>query len=245
MTNIEQNVIINTKNVYQLISDVTAKMAKVGISKDNKNSQQGYNFRGIDDVYNVLGSMLAESGLVIIPRLTKESVIERATRDGKGVLIYTKVQMKYIMVSSHDGSKTYAVVSGEAMDSGDKSTNKAMSAAYKYMAFQTFAIPTEGDNDADSTTHTVAPVRGGTTSTDLAEDWSLKDRQKTVKDVLDRLNTLTKEKEKEAKTYTNKIIKNLKFVGSNDLAHELEVALELALMDINPPQHFEDDEIGF
>jgi hypothetical protein len=35
-----------------------------------------------------------------------------------------------------------------------------MSAAYKYAAIQTFCIPTEGDNDADSTTH---EVRGGFT----------------------------------------------------------------------------------
>ena len=41
------------------------------------------------------------------------------------------------------------------MDSGDKATNKAMSAAFKYAAFQAFAIPTESDNDADSTTHEV------------------------------------------------------------------------------------------
>jgi hypothetical protein len=42
------------------------------------------------------------------------------------------------------------------MDSGDKASNKAMSAAYKYAAFQAFCIPTEGDNDADSQTHEVA-----------------------------------------------------------------------------------------
>ena len=41
------------------------------------------------------------------------------------------------------------------MDSADKATNKAMSAAYKYAAFQAFAIPTQGDNDADATTHEV------------------------------------------------------------------------------------------
>jgi hypothetical protein len=47
---------------------------------------------------------------------------------------------------------------GEAMDSGDKSSNKAMSAAYKYAAFQAFCIPTEGDNDADATTHDVRAI---------------------------------------------------------------------------------------
>ena len=32
-----------------------------------------------------------------------------------------------------------------------------MSAAYKYAAFQTFCIPTEGDNDTENTTHEVEP----------------------------------------------------------------------------------------
>ena len=41
------------------------------------------------------------------------------------------------------------------MDSADKATNKAMSAAYKYMAMQTFCIPTEGDNDADASHHEI------------------------------------------------------------------------------------------
>jgi hypothetical protein len=43
------------------------------------------------------------------------------------------------------------------MDSADKATNKAMSAAYKYAAMMVFCIPTEGDNDADAVTHEVAP----------------------------------------------------------------------------------------
>ena len=59
-------------------------------------------------------------------------------------------------MSAEDGSKTTARMIGEAMDSGDKATNKAMSAAYKYAAFQTFAIPTEGTPDADAETHEVA-----------------------------------------------------------------------------------------
>jgi hypothetical protein len=48
------------------------------------------------------------------------------------------------------------VTFGEAMDSGDKATNKAMSAAYKYALMQTFAIPTEGDHDSENQTHEVA-----------------------------------------------------------------------------------------
>ena len=30
---------------------------KAGIPKDHKNAMQGYNFRGIDDIYNVVGPL--------------------------------------------------------------------------------------------------------------------------------------------------------------------------------------------
>lgn len=144
------------KTVYQLIASVSADLARTGISKAQKNDQQGYKFRGIDDVLNALAPMLATHGLVILPRVVSRSQTERTTPRG-GVLFYTIVEVEFDFVSSHDGTRHTIKVFGEAMDSGDKSTNKAMSAAYKYAAFQTFCIPTEGDNDADKTTHEVSP----------------------------------------------------------------------------------------
>lgn len=145
-------------NVYSAICRVAAEMAKEGISKDRKNQQQGYNFRGIDDVYNALAPMLAANRLVILPRMISRTSTERETAKG-GVLFYVVVEAEFDFVSAEDGSKHTVRTFGEAMDSGDKATNKAMSAAYKYAAFQTFCIPTEGDNDADSTTHQVAPKK--------------------------------------------------------------------------------------
>jgi hypothetical protein len=142
--------------VYQAINAVQTELAKVGISKSSRNSQgSGYNFRGIDAVYNVLSSIMAQHGLCIIPRMLSRSCEERTSKSG-GALFYVTVEAEFDLVSAEDGSKHTARTFGEAMDSGDKATNKAMSAAYKYMAFQTFAIPTEGDNDADSQTHEVA-----------------------------------------------------------------------------------------
>jgi len=139
------------KNVYQLIAAVSQEIAETGISKDRNNSQQGYKFRSIDDVYNKLSPILARAGLVILPRVISRELVERTTVKGS-ILFYTTVQVEFDFISSHDGSKHTISVFGEAMDSGDKSTNKAMSAAYKYAAFQSFCIPTEGDNDADHTT---------------------------------------------------------------------------------------------
>ena len=143
-----------TKNVYQLIAAVAAEVAQEGISKSRKNQQQGYQFRGIDDVYNALAPILAKHGLVILPRCIARTVAERQARGG-GVLFSVVVEAEFDFVSSFDGSRHTVKTYGEAMDSADKATNKAMSAAYKYAAFQAFCIPTEGDNDADATTHQV------------------------------------------------------------------------------------------
>ena len=141
--------------VYKAIVAITKALSIGGISKDNKNTQQGYKFRGIDDVYNHLSGLLAANDLCIFPQVLSRSVLERQTKNG-GNLFFVTVEVAYDLVSSIDGSKHTIKTFGEAMDSADKATNKAMSAAYKYACIQTFCIPTEGDNDADATTHEVA-----------------------------------------------------------------------------------------
>jgi hypothetical protein len=144
-----------TPQVYAAINAVQSAMSKEGISKDRKNQQQGYAFRGIDDVYAALAPHLAANKLCILPRVIDRVVTEKETKSG-GTLFYTALRVEFDFVAVADGSKHTVCTVGEAMDSGDKSSNKAMSAAYKYACFQAFAIPTEGDNDADGHTHEVA-----------------------------------------------------------------------------------------
>ena len=147
---------MTNKAVYAAINAVQGALATTGIGKDRRNEQQNYKFRGIDDVYNAVARLLATHGLCIMPRCTDRAVVERTNAKGTA-LFYVTVRMEFDFVASADGSTHTVVTYGEAMDSGDKATNKAMSAAYKYALMQTFAIPTEGDNDADATTHEVAP----------------------------------------------------------------------------------------
>ena len=141
--------------VYKSINRVQRVLCKEGIGKDRKNEAQGYKFRGIDDIYNALSPALADEGLCILPRMVSRTVDERAGRNGNAIF-YVTVEAEFDFVSAKDGSKHTVKNYGEAMDSGDKATNKALSAAYKYACLQTFAIPTEGDNDADATTHEVS-----------------------------------------------------------------------------------------
>lgn len=146
--------------VYKAINAVQAALSVEGIAKDKRNTQgAGFNFRGIDDVYNAISPLLAKHGLCIIPRMISRQCEERQSKSG-GALFVVTVEAEFDFVSAEDGSKHTARTFGEAMDSGDKATNKAMSAAYKYAAFQAFAIPTAGQPDADADTHEVAPRHG-------------------------------------------------------------------------------------
>ena len=146
----------NSISIYAAINAVQRDLAKTGITKDRKNIQQGYSFRGIDDVFNALSPLLAEHELCILPRILTRECVERQTAKG-GTIFYVTVEAEFDFVCAKDGSKHVVRTFGEAMDSADKATNKAMSAAYKYAAFQAFAIPTEGDNDADAHTPQPAP----------------------------------------------------------------------------------------
>lgn len=142
-------------HVYQAICTVQAELAKTGIAKTRENTQQKYKFRGIDEVYSALSPLLAQHKLVVVPRITERVCVERVSQTGNPLFNVT-VHAEFDFVSALDGTTHTAMTYGEAMDSADKATNKAMSAAYKYAAFMTFAIPTEGDNDADADTHHVS-----------------------------------------------------------------------------------------
>ena len=117
--------------VYKSINAIQLALSKSGIAKDRTNSQGAtYKFRGIDDVYNAISPLLAEHGLCILPRMLTRICDERISAAGKP-LFYVTVEAEFDFVAAEDGSKHTVKTFGEAMDSGDKATNKALSAAYK------------------------------------------------------------------------------------------------------------------
>ena len=156
--------------VYAAISKVAAAMASEGVAKTRTNEHQRYKFRGIDEVMNALARPLVDAGLVVLPRIVRRECEERESKDGKRLNLVT-VEAEYDFVAVEDGSRHTVRTFGEASDSSDKATNKAMSAAYKYALFETFCIPTEGDNDADATTHEIAPRAKSAREARTDGDW--------------------------------------------------------------------------
>lgn len=171
---------------------------KVGaIAKDNRNAQQGFKFRGIDEVYNELHPVLAECGIVIIPEVVSYDISERPTKNGAA--LYTRATIRHHF-TAEDGSSVSTTVVGEAMDSGDKGMNKAMSIALKYALFQLFTIPTREDKDPDATSHEIvpqaAPVADATAHGYGEKVEEAKKSLQTAKcreDLIQAFNALTKE----------------------------------------------------
>jgi len=147
--------------VHQAIIDVMGDLAEVGIAKEKRNTEQGFNYRGIDDLYNTLAKILANRKLCILPTILEREVIQRTTKNNS-IMYNIVLKMLYRIVSAEDGSTVECTTYGEASDMTDKGTNKAMSAAYKYLCFQLFCIPIDvQDPDATTPPETVAPKAHG------------------------------------------------------------------------------------
>ena len=136
----------NTPLIFKKIIEVMADINAIG--KDRRNQQQGFQFRGIDDVMNELHSSLAKCGVFVLPKVLEETRTTGKTSRG-GDMFYTRLKINFGFYAE-DGSHVDAVVIGEAMDTGDKASNKALSIGLKYAMLQVFCIPTEDEKDPDA-----------------------------------------------------------------------------------------------
>lgn len=136
--------------IYHKINAIMRDITAIG--KDKQNKQQGFKYRGIDDVMNALFPLFSKHGVFVVPEVLESTRNERQSKAG-GNMAFTVSKVKYTFYAE-DGSSISAVTQGEGMDSADKSTNKAMASAMKYALFQTFCIPTEeiGNDDPDAET---------------------------------------------------------------------------------------------
>lgn len=132
--------------VFQVIHGVMKDVMPIG--KDQKNTQQNYSFRGVDDAMSAMAGPMRNHGCFIAPEVVEH---HQRPRGDKGT--HTNIRMCY-RIFGPAGDCVAVTLPGEAMDTADKSTNKAMSAALKYMLFQVFMIPVDSrsvdDSDQDS-----------------------------------------------------------------------------------------------
>lgn len=145
-------------NIYESIAAIQADVDFIGKDKTTQSGSK-FKYRGVDQVLNTLHPLFAKHKVFAVPEvleiLTRE---ERATNSGSKVL-YEVLKVKYTFYAE-DGTSVSAVVVGEAMDSGDKVSNKCMSVAYKYACFQLLSIPTEETTaDPDDSNEQLKPTK--------------------------------------------------------------------------------------
>lgn len=139
--------------IYAALAKV---MSQVGaVTKARRNESQKYQFRGIDDVVAHVQQVMADNGVVCIPRVIER---ERELLDSKsgGKMASVRLLVEHTFFAK-DGSSVVCTTLGEAMDSGDKASNKAMSAALKYCLTEALLIPTyEVDRDTEEQSPEIA-----------------------------------------------------------------------------------------
>ena len=141
------------KSIFKKVNAIQKDIVEGGgLGKNQTNKAQGFKFRGIDDVQNLVAPLLVKHGVIIIPSFSNFQQKEYKTAKGTRMVL-TTLDGSFEFRSVEDES-TFLVgpIPGEAMDSGDKSTNKAMSISTKYALILCFCIPTEGQ-DPDADTH--------------------------------------------------------------------------------------------
>jgi hypothetical protein len=135
--------------IYASIIQVMRELGAV--KKTSVNKSQGFNYRSIDSVMNALQPRLVAANIFIVPSVKSITYTDLTTAKGT-TMQHAKAMIEFRFVSGLDGSYIEALIASEAMDMGDKATNKVMSVGFKYACFQVFCIPTEEMLDSDAST---------------------------------------------------------------------------------------------
>ena len=140
-----------------IYEDLAAVMDDVqSVRKDGRNQQQGFQFRGIDAVVNAVGPALRKRKVIVTPTVIEHTFGTVEVGKARTPMSHVNVTVKYTFIAS-DGTSVDCTVLGEAMDSGDKATAKAMSVAFRIALLQALALPTD-EPDPDTSTYERAPT---------------------------------------------------------------------------------------
>ena len=139
-----------SKLIFKKMNEI---MKDVGfVAKDKTKQSQGYKFRGIDNFINALHPALCKAGVFMVPECVSEVHELREVQTGPDKFRIDKhvhTQMKYTFFAEDGSNVVVGPIPSEGFDTGDKATNKALSAALKYALIQTFSVPTEDMAEAD------------------------------------------------------------------------------------------------
>lgn len=134
------------------IAQALAEVMKAvgGVAKKDKNTSQGFNFRGIDSVVNAVSPALQKYGVLVVPSVEDYDYSTVEIGRNRTAMGHVRVKVTYTFIGAN-GDSIKSTVVAEAMDAGDKATTKAMSVAFRTALLQSLCLPTDdADPDASS-----------------------------------------------------------------------------------------------
>ena len=132
-------------NLRQKLAEVRRRIGY--IQKRGHNERSNYSYVTAADIAGSVGDILAELGVVVIPRLEDISY-ESAAGRGEATRM-ARVVMAYTFADVDSGEEVVAKVAGQGLDPGDKAPYKAMTGALKYALLQSFLLATGDDPEDD------------------------------------------------------------------------------------------------
>lgn len=134
--------------IHELMVKAMQDMPHIGKERTAEAGKYSYQFRGIDDVYNYVGPVLARHGIVLLSEVLKHEVSERVDKATGRVTMFVTDLVRWAFTAS-DGSQCFAEFPGVGMDTSDKAANKAMSVSLREACIKTFMIPIAGSVDPE------------------------------------------------------------------------------------------------
>jgi len=136
------------QNGYEVLKAINTIRKSIlsmgGIQKTRENETMHYMYASFEDFNNAISPLLAEHDLLFFGSIESSSVSEYLTKK-KDIMFKAVVHVRYTWFSVKDGSFFESIVVGEANDSTDKASQKALTIALKSLFRQTFSIEASDD----------------------------------------------------------------------------------------------------
>jgi hypothetical protein len=169
-----------TPKLYAAIVAAVAATPWVEFTKPERGGGISYEYLSEEDIVKALRQVLPAHGLAIIPRAMNVVVNDSYNSNNGGRMVNRVIRVRYRVVHQ-SGEWIEGEALGEGSDRGDKSINKAMTAAYKYFLRELTMLAGGMDPDRTSSDELARAAKGSKRDAPAAQPAAGKPAQPAAK----------------------------------------------------------------
>jgi hypothetical protein len=136
------------KNLFKKLVLIRSQIE--GLSKQNRNEQQNYDYVSSSQVLDSVRRLMDEHGIFVYPNIEYQD-LQQSPSNASTKQFLTILDIKYNVVDVDSGENIEISWKAQGMDSSEKGVGKALTYGEKYFFLKLFQIPTDKDDpDAGS-----------------------------------------------------------------------------------------------